>query len=96
MATHKTAKQIEDEVAKQNAATYGDEAPGGHMASPESDDDIEEVLAETFGDDAAEESFGKRKPFNMADEMNEDEQGAGGHISDAESKELIKKDKKAL
>lgn len=92
MTQHKTAKQIEEDLARQNSQVYGDEERGGHMESPDADDDVEEPMAKTLGDDAVIEAVDKRKPFNLADEMNEDERGAGGHISEAESQELRKED----
>lgn len=90
---HQTAKQVEEELAKQNEGDYGDEAPGGHMASPDSDDDVELPMQAAFGDDAIED-IASHKPFSVARELNEDEEGAGGFTSPAEAKENIKKSEK--
>lgn len=93
MADHQTAKDVEEKLAEQNADNYGDEAPGGHMASPDSDDDVERNVADAFGDDAGEQ-VDEGIPFNIADELNKDELGAGGITTDEKAKENIKRSEK--
>lgn len=90
--THKTAKDIEEELAKQNAGDYGEEAIGGHMASQNADDDVDEPIKKTLGNDAIEDI--EEGTYNFTNEIDNAEKRESGIVSDREAEENTKRFKK--
>ncbi len=93
-STHQTAKQVEEKLARQNAKNYGDEEPGGHMASPDSDDDADLPITDTFGPSALD-GLGENG-FNISDKINEAELKESGIVSEEADKENLRKEKSKL
>ena len=64
----KELKKLEDE-------NYGESTVSGSAPDPESDDSVEDMLEEVMGEDAsAQVSDPQDDGFNIADEINDDEQ----------------------
>lgn len=66
------ARQRPDDVQKEieelEDENYGDETVSGTNPRPDADDDVEDFMEDVVGED-----FDEDKPFNMGDEVNEDE-----------------------
>jgi hypothetical protein len=84
-------KTIKEEIAKQDKDIYGDETISGTDPSPDSDDDVEEIMEDAFGKDASDKSFEKHKPFDIDEEIENDEWKASGFT--VKSNNEKKKDK---
>lgn len=80
---------IKKQIQKQNENVYGDEGPGGHMQSLDSDDDVDNPMREAFGDDAVDE-----EELDIANQIDSDELDAGGITTDEKSAELLERDRK--
>ena len=69
--------EIKKELEEQEEEFYGDETVSGSSPSPESDDSIEKMMGDAMGEDAADDvSDPKEDGFNIADEIEEDEEEA--------------------
>jgi hypothetical protein len=66
------SKKVKQQIQQQNDDVYGDETYAGSSPRPDADDDIEMVIGNTMGEDAVEDIAG-HKPFNVADEIEGDE-----------------------
>ena len=95
MATHKTAKQIEEDLAKQNARDYGDEERGSTMESSEDVEDIDDTMKKTLGNDAVEDIEDIQEgTYNFTEEIDRDERRESGIVTDKEAEENTKRFKK--
>lgn len=77
---------IKKQLKQQNDQVYGDETVSGTMPDPESDDDIAESVEDVMGADA-EKDIKEHKPFNIGEEVNEDEEDAAGWSIDDDEEE---------
>lgn len=66
------AKDVKKEVEEVQDEIYGEETISGSSPSPESDDDVGEIMEKTMGADAAED-LEENKPHTLAEEVERDE-----------------------
>lgn len=66
---------IKEELKRQEEEFYGDETVSGSSPDPESDDSVETMVEDAMGEDAsANVSDPKASGFNIADEIEGDEE----------------------
>jgi hypothetical protein len=66
------SKKVKQQIQQQNDDVYGDETYSGSSPRPDADDNIDDIVRDAMGKDAVED-IDNRKPFNLADEIEEDE-----------------------
>jgi hypothetical protein len=85
---HKSAKQIEEDLAKQNAGDYGEEEVGGHMQGQGTDDDTSFPIKQTFGPSALDEA--ERGEFNLSEQIDDAELRESGIVPPRDDEKLKK------
>lgn len=79
-------KDIKREVNKEEDEFYGEETETGSSPKPSSDDDVEKDLENVIGPDA-KDILNKRKPFDIDEELDKDDDAGNDEEEDNDSDE---------